>query len=102
MSTTHIGAALDASADISPTERLVLVLLARDAGPDGIAFPTVGRLATAANISTSTVIRARRRLESLGLVERTVSTTATGATTSTAYRVIVDVQAGDGTQEGPA
>ncbi|MFD9394971.1 helix-turn-helix domain-containing protein [Streptomyces sp. NPDC060000] len=102
MSTTQIGAVLNVPADITPTERLVLVLLARDAGPDGVAFPTVGRLATAANISTSTVSRVLRRLVALGLLERAGSFTASGAAAPTAYRVIVDVQAGDGTEEGLA
>ncbi|MFI7415251.1 helix-turn-helix domain-containing protein [Streptomyces sp. NPDC049627] len=102
MSTTHIGAALDAPADISPTERLVLVLLARDAGPEGIAFPALNHLATAANISPSTASRSLRRLEALGLVERTRSFTTTGASAATQYRVVVDVQAGDGTEEGLA
>lgn len=101
MSLIQIGAALDAPADISPTERLVLVLLARDADPAGIAFPTVGRLATAANISEVTVRHVLRRLVDLGLLERTVRHTATGAAAPTAYR-IVDVQAGDGTEEGLA
>lgn len=102
MSTTHIGAALDAPADISPTERLVLVMLARNADPEGIAFPALDRLATAAHISPSTASRALRHLEDLGLVERTRSFTAAGASAPTQYRVVVDVQAGDGTEEGLA
>ncbi|PNG19424.1 helix-turn-helix domain-containing protein [Streptomyces cahuitamycinicus] len=102
MSLPHLGLALDAPADISPTERLVLVLLARDAGPDGIAFPAVGRLASAANISPSTVVRTLRRLRDLHLVERTVRSTTTGAAAPSAYRVTVDVQEDEGTQGGPA
>lgn len=72
MSTTHIGAALDAPADISPTERLVLILLAQYAAPDGMAAPTVTRLAERANISPATVIRTLRRLRELGLIQRAV------------------------------
>ncbi|MFE6639504.1 helix-turn-helix domain-containing protein [Streptomyces tendae] len=72
MSTTHIGAALDAPADICPTERLVLVLLAQYASPDGMAAPTVSRLAERANISPSTVTRTLRRLGELGLIQRAV------------------------------
>ncbi|MGW4087004.1 helix-turn-helix domain-containing protein [Streptomyces sp. NPDC004822] len=102
MSTTHIGAVLDARADISPTERLVLLLLARDAGDDGVTFPALDRLAAAANVAPSTASRALRRLEALGLVERTPSFTTTGASAARQYRVVVDVQAGDGTEEGPA
>lgn len=102
MSTTHIGAALDARADISPTERLVLVLLARDAGPEGIAFPALARIAAGANVSTSTASRALRRLEALDLVERTRSLTIASASAATQYRVIVDVQAGESTEESPA
>ncbi|MFF0698411.1 helix-turn-helix domain-containing protein [Streptomyces tendae] len=70
MSTTHIGAALDAPADISPTERMVLAFLAQYAAPDGMAAPTVSRLAERANISPPTVTRALRRLGELGLIQR--------------------------------
>ncbi|MCG8971859.1 helix-turn-helix domain-containing protein [Streptomyces sp. CL12-4] len=88
MSTTHSGAALDIRADISPTERLLLVLLARDADPEGVAFPGLDQLAAAANISTSAAARVLRRLSALGLVERTEVRTAAGAAAPTAYRVI--------------
>jgi DNA-binding MarR family transcriptional regulator len=102
MSISQLGAVLNVPADITPTERLVLVLLARDAGPDGVAFPALGRLAAAANVHPSTVSRALRRLVENGLVQRAASRTTTGAAAPAAYRVIVDVQAADGPKEGPA
>jgi DNA-binding MarR family transcriptional regulator len=86
MSTTHVGAALHAPADISPVERLVLVLLADVAGPDGVAFPAVSRLAAAANVADSTVSRVLRRLVELKLIARTPI--RTGLDAPTAYRLI--------------
>lgn len=83
MSTTHTRAALNARASLRPVERLVLVQLAAFAGPDGVAYPPVGRLAAAANVSDSTISRALNRLVELRLLERT----ATGAAAPTAYRV---------------
>ncbi|MEE1764448.1 helix-turn-helix domain-containing protein [Streptomyces sp. SP18BB07] len=88
MSTTQIRAALNARADLRPVERLVLVQLGDFAGPDGVAFPTAGRLAEAANVSVATIARVLDRLAKLGLIERTASHTATGATAPTVYRVI--------------
>lgn len=102
MSTTQIGAALDTPADISPTERLVLVLLARYAGPGGVAFPGISRLSGAANVSTATVTRALRRLRALGLIERAAACDASGATRAAAYRLTGGHQANDGTREGSA
>ncbi|MFI5990319.1 helix-turn-helix domain-containing protein [Streptomyces sp. NPDC051362] len=70
MSTTHIGAALNASADLTPTERLLLVILGDYADTDGRAFPSVGRLAERANVSRRTAVRALRRLTVLNQVQQ--------------------------------
>ncbi|MFK0159093.1 helix-turn-helix domain-containing protein [Streptomyces sp. NPDC090493] len=88
MSTTQIRTALTVRADLRPVERLVLIQLGDFAGPDGVAFPTVGRLAAAANVSDSTVSRVLQKLTELGLIERTASRSTTGAAAPTAYRVI--------------
>jgi DNA-binding MarR family transcriptional regulator len=70
MSTTQIGAALEVSADLSPTERLVLIQLAHFADHDGMAFTSVDNLAEHVNVSSNTITRAVRRLIVLGLVQR--------------------------------
>ncbi|MFF8696286.1 helix-turn-helix domain-containing protein [Streptomyces sp. NPDC015144] len=88
MSTTRIRAAFNARAVLRPVERLVLVQLGNLAGPDGLAFPPLSRLAAAANVSDSTVSRVLDRLAELGLIERTARRTATGAGAPTTYRVI--------------
>ncbi|MFE5847804.1 helix-turn-helix domain-containing protein [Streptomyces niveus] len=94
MSTVYLDRALDAVADISPTERLVLVLLGRAANPDGLAFPTVGHLAKAVNVSPTTVTHAVSRLAELGLIQLASSRTTTGATSTTVYRLTIENLAG--------
>lgn len=74
MNTTYVGRTLDAPADITPTQRLILFLLARDADDNGMAYCTpVRRIAQGANISESTTLRTLRRLRDLGLAHRLVS-----------------------------
>ncbi|GAA5070360.1 helix-turn-helix domain-containing protein [Streptomyces similanensis] len=69
MSTTYTRRALGVHANLRAVERLVLVHLAHSAGPDGLTFPDVDRLAAAANVSRSTVSCVLRKLLELGLVE---------------------------------
>ncbi|MFJ4084998.1 helix-turn-helix domain-containing protein [Streptomyces iakyrus] len=97
MSITRIGDALDARADITPTERLILVQLARLADNDGMAFTSVGNLAQRANVSPSTVTRSVRRLAGLHLIQRIRNRNVAGV--FSAYRVTLD---SDGTEDGPA
>lgn len=79
MSTVHIGQALNAPADLSATERLVLVLLAEHANADGTTFTSVSQLARRANISPSTGTRTLRRLTEAGLVRQISVSTPAGA-----------------------
>lgn len=88
MSTTHIRAALNASATLAPVERLVLILLGDFAGPDAVARPSVTALSQAANVSTSTITRALQRLVQCWLVERPRSFSAAGVPEPSSYRVI--------------
>ncbi|MFE1206358.1 helix-turn-helix domain-containing protein [Streptomyces sp. NPDC058762] len=97
MSTTHISAALDVRADIAPTERLLLVLLARDAADDGATAPSIDRLARAANVHPSTVTRSLRRLADTGLIQRARGFTTSGS--SWAWRV--NLQTADNSDKGP-
>jgi DNA-binding IclR family transcriptional regulator len=71
MSTIHVDLALDAPADISSVERLVL--LARAATPDGMAAPTLRRITQGADNSESTARRVLQRLTAAGLIHRAVS-----------------------------
>ncbi|MFG2408719.1 helix-turn-helix domain-containing protein [Streptomyces brevispora] len=81
MSIAHVSQALnttaDLSPDLSPAERLVLVLLAEHATSDGTAFASISHLARRANISPSTATRSLHRLTEAKLVRAVrVSTTA--------------------------
>ncbi|MGY4935827.1 helix-turn-helix domain-containing protein [Streptomyces sp. 900116325] len=69
MSTTYLGRALDAPADLTPTQRLVLILLARDADDSGMTWTAVRRIAQSANISDSTAVRTLRHQKERGLVQ---------------------------------
>ena len=95
MSITHVGAALDAPADLSPTERLILVVLARHAAPDGMAAPSISHVAQSAHVSVPTARRALGRLSELGLIQRTPSD-------GQAWRVHLNGPSADGTEEAPA
>ncbi|MET9776110.1 helix-turn-helix domain-containing protein [Streptomyces sp. NPDC006367] len=70
MSTIHIGAALDEPADLTPVERLLLVLIARDAEEDGAVFTSAVHLARSANITPRTATRSLHRLHEAGLLQR--------------------------------
>lgn len=73
MSSTPIFYALDAPADVSPTERLIL---ARHAAPDGGVTMSAVELAQKSNVSTAAVTRALQRLWQLRLIQRVVGTGA--------------------------
>ncbi|MEV0778914.1 helix-turn-helix domain-containing protein [Streptomyces sp. NPDC050428] len=97
MSTIYLGRALDVPADITPAERLLLARLGRVPGSAGVAFPSRGCLAKAANVSSPTVSRALRQLVKPGLIRRSRATT-TGATWATGYRSTFENQDGKGSK----
>ncbi|MEV8344517.1 MarR family transcriptional regulator [Streptomyces niveus] len=98
MSNIYIDQALSTRADITPLERLVLVFLGRNAGPDGIASMAVGRIAQSANTGSETVTRALRRLTNLGLLERQDR----GGSLAPLHRLTIENAAGEGTEESSA
>ncbi|MFB8120615.1 helix-turn-helix domain-containing protein [Streptomyces sp. NPDC056465] len=102
MSSTLTIRALNASADLRPTERLLLVFLADDADPDGVAYPSISRLASRANISTSTVTSSMSRLGELGLIQRHQSRTPSGASAPSVWNLTLGTSVGDGGPEARA
>ncbi|OBQ52354.1 hypothetical protein A4U61_07855 [Streptomyces sp. H-KF8] len=78
LSLTSIGLALDAPADIKPTEQLLLVYLARDAAGDGMMSTSTRPLAAGTNTSLFTVTRSFRRLAELKLDQHGHFSDATG------------------------
>ncbi|MFN1193273.1 helix-turn-helix domain-containing protein [[Kitasatospora] papulosa] len=96
MSTTSMLQALNAPADLRPTERLILAFLADDAASDGVAHTSVSRLAGRANVSTSTASSSLRRLGALGLLQ------PLRASTSSAWRLTLDTPTGGNRAETQA
>lgn len=73
-----VKAALLASKDLRPNERLVLVAIAAHTNRDGDAWPSVATIANYAGVSTRTVQRVLAKLVQLGrLVVRQVANIAT-------------------------
>ena len=69
MSVESISKVLNATLDVTPTAKLVLVGIANHDG-DGGAWPSINTLAKYAGVSTRSVQRAIAQLESAGLVTR--------------------------------
>ncbi|WP_371604991.1 helix-turn-helix domain-containing protein (plasmid) [Streptomyces sp. NBC_01220] len=90
MTISHVGQALDTPADISATERLVLVLLAQHADADGTASPSISWLAQRANISPSTAARALQRLTDAGLIQQVRLSTTAGTSAGWLIQLIGD------------
>ncbi|MCX2927889.1 hypothetical protein [Streptomyces sp. NEAU-W12] len=102
MSLTSIGRALNAPADITPTERLLLVHLARDAAGDEMMSTSIRHLAARTNTSLFTVTRSLRRLAELKLDQRGHFSDVTGRP-SPAWCVRLPALTGNGsTRGGPA
>jgi DNA-binding transcriptional MocR family regulator len=80
-----VKAAMLASKDLRPNERLVLVAIAAHTNRDGDAWPSVATIAEHVGCSTRTVQRALAKLVQLGrLVVRQVATIATRV-----YRLVI-------------
>ncbi|MER7440456.1 helix-turn-helix domain-containing protein [Micromonospora avicenniae] len=89
-----VKAALLASKDLRPNERLVLVAIAAHANNDGDAWPSVATIADYAGVSTRTVQRALAKLITLGrLAVRQVANIATRV-----YRLVTGQPAGGDNQ----
>ncbi|MGW0033057.1 helix-turn-helix domain-containing protein [Streptomyces sp. NPDC003314] len=88
MSNDLLRAALNSPALLSPTERLVLALLADRADADGTARLPIGQLAKAAQLSPDTATRALDRLRNLDLVESSRS----GPRVAVSHRLTLDGQ----------
>ncbi|MFI7281697.1 helix-turn-helix domain-containing protein [Micromonospora chersina] len=92
-----VKAALLASKDLRPNERLVLVAIAAHTNRDGLAWPSVGTIAEYAGVSARTVQRALAKLVQLGrLAVRQVATIATRV-----YRLVVETVTPGGDNQGP-
>ncbi|MEU7773674.1 helix-turn-helix domain-containing protein [Micromonospora taraxaci] len=92
-----VKAALLASKDLRPNERLVLVAIAAHTNRDGEAWPSVGTIAEYAGVSTRTVQRVLAKLVQLGrLVVRQVANVATRV-----YRLVTgQPSGGDSERQG--
>ncbi|AVT39385.1 helix-turn-helix domain-containing protein [Plantactinospora sp. BB1] len=85
-----VKAALLASKDLRPNERLVLVAIAAHTNRDGDAWPSVATIADYAGVSTRTVQRCLAKLVQLGrLAVRQVANIATRV-----YRLVSGQRAG--------
>lgn len=102
LSLTSIGCALDTPADITPTERLLLVHLARDAAGDERTSTSIRHLAAGTNTSPFTVTRLLCRLAELELGQRGQFSDVTGRPSSALCEKLPAPTGNGSTRGGPA
>ena len=78
---------LRATPDLSPSEKLILSILASHSGRKGACWPAQGTIAREAGLSRKTVWTALKRLESGGLVKSEARKRPDGGETSKVYRI---------------
>ena len=78
---------LRSTPDLSPSEKLILSILASHSGRKGACWPAQGTIAKEAGLTRKTVWTALKRLESLGLVKSEHRTRQDGGETSKVYRI---------------